>query len=163
MSCCLLTFSTEVPCFAAHCGVYSLHDNLLYNCFISIFLLYISFIHQFISILCNSWFLQTYFAGDPAEVYSHGAVYVFIGLGYMSALPVFAHFFVPVYHSMKLTTAYEVKKHAHQNKSYKLFLLYENLTVLMFYRRQSREIPPYLFTYSHGFGFEFCILRLQIA
>ena len=41
-------------------------------------------------------------------MYSHGAVYVFIGLGYMLALPVFAHFFVPVYHSMKLTTAYEV-------------------------------------------------------
>ena len=52
--------------------------------------------------------LHRYFAGDPVEVYSHGGVYIFIGLGYMLAIPVFAHIFAPYYQSLKLTSAYEV-------------------------------------------------------
>lgn len=46
--------------------------------------------------------------GIPAEVYFYGTVYLYIMIGYTISVVITAHFFVPVFHRMQVTSAYEV-------------------------------------------------------
>ena len=39
----------------------------------------------------------------------HGAIYWFLGLGYILALPFVAEIFAPAFQKMKLVSAYEVR------------------------------------------------------
>uniref|UniRef100_A0A8C6SLT5 Solute carrier family 5 member 6 n=1 Tax=Neogobius melanostomus TaxID=47308 RepID=A0A8C6SLT5_9GOBI len=45
--------------------------------------------------------------GIPAEIYTHGTQYWFIGCGYILGLLVPAHVFIPVLYRLKLSSAYE--------------------------------------------------------
>ena len=46
--------------------------------------------------------------GTPAEIYLNGSMYAYIGLGYLIAAPVTAHFFLPVFYRLNVTSCYEV-------------------------------------------------------
>ena len=46
--------------------------------------------------------------GVPAEVYYNGATFSLIGFAWIIAIPLAAHFFVPLLHKLHLVTAYEV-------------------------------------------------------
>jgi len=46
--------------------------------------------------------------GTPAEVYLHGSMYCWVGLGYLIAAPITAHVFVPIFHKRQATSAHEV-------------------------------------------------------
>ncbi|XP_059475932.1 sodium-coupled monocarboxylate transporter 1-like isoform X1 [Neocloeon triangulifer] len=45
--------------------------------------------------------------GNPAEMYNYGTQFVVIGVGYIMVSPVTAYVFMPVYHRLALTSAYE--------------------------------------------------------
>ena len=47
-------------------------------------------------------------AADPVEVYNHGIVYVFVGVGYALACPPVAHAFAPFIYNLKITSTFEV-------------------------------------------------------
>ena len=46
--------------------------------------------------------------GVPAEIYTFGTEYWFIVLSYVLLFPITAHVFVPVFHGLNITSAYEV-------------------------------------------------------
>jgi Na+/proline symporter len=52
--------------------------------------------------------------GNPAEMYNYGTQFVLIGVAYLLTTPIAAYLFMPVYHRLGLTSAYEV--------TYKIFL-----------------------------------------
>ncbi|KAF4521507.1 hypothetical protein B566_EDAN001807 [Ephemera danica] len=45
--------------------------------------------------------------GNPAEMYRHGTQFFAIGLAYIILTPITSYLFIPVYHNLKLTSAYE--------------------------------------------------------
>lgn len=45
--------------------------------------------------------------GVPAEVYNYGAIFVLINLSYAIGTPISAHFFLPVFYRLNITSAYE--------------------------------------------------------
>lgn len=45
--------------------------------------------------------------GVPAEVYNFGAIFILINLSYAIGTPICAHFFLPVFYRLKITSAYE--------------------------------------------------------
>lgn len=45
--------------------------------------------------------------GVPAEVYNYGAIFIVINLSYAIGTPICAHFFLPVFYRLKITSAYE--------------------------------------------------------
>lgn len=47
--------------------------------------------------------------GVPAEIYTHGTQYWFIGCAYILGLFIPAHVFVPVFYRLHLTSAYQVR------------------------------------------------------
>ena len=54
-------------------------------------------------------FLSAIFVlGTPAEIYTFGTVYFYLAISYYTGLPIAAYFYLPVYHKLKLTSAYEV-------------------------------------------------------
>ena len=55
-----------------------------------------------------TWLSAISFLGDPVEVYFYGLIYWLMGVGFALALPVVAAVFVPRFHSMQLTSLYEV-------------------------------------------------------
>ena len=57
-----------------------------------------------------SWISAISFLGDPVEAYYHGVVYMIIGVGYASALPLVAFVFAPHYYRARIVSAYEVCK-----------------------------------------------------
>lgn len=46
--------------------------------------------------------------GTPAEIYTNGTQYWFIGCAYILGLLIPAHVFVPVFYRLRLTSAYQV-------------------------------------------------------
>lgn len=46
--------------------------------------------------------------GIPSEVYYFGPVYIFIGISYFIMAVVVSVFFIPTFHKMNITSAYEV-------------------------------------------------------
>lgn len=48
--------------------------------------------------------------GVPAEIYTHGTEYWFLGCSYFLGLLIPAHIFVPVFYRLGLTSTYEVSK-----------------------------------------------------
>lgn len=54
-----------------------------------------------------SWLSAISFIGDPVEVYYHGAVYVFLGVGYCLPLPLVAHYFAPAFNRTRLISVCE--------------------------------------------------------
>ncbi len=46
--------------------------------------------------------------GFPQEMYKYGTMYWIIGASYFICQPLSAHIFVPFFHNLKLTSAYEV-------------------------------------------------------
>jgi sodium-dependent multivitamin transporter 6 len=46
--------------------------------------------------------------GVPAEIYTHGTQYWFIGCAYILGLFIPAHIFIPVFYRLHLTSAYQV-------------------------------------------------------
>ena len=46
--------------------------------------------------------------GVPAEIYSHGTQYWFIGCSYVLGLVIPAHVFIPVLYRLRLSSAYQV-------------------------------------------------------
>lgn len=47
--------------------------------------------------------------GNPAEMYNYGTQFVLIGVAYLLTTPIAAYLFMPVYHRLGLTSAYEVR------------------------------------------------------
>lgn len=47
--------------------------------------------------------------GVPAEIYTFGTEYWFIVVSYVFLFPITAHVFVPVFHGLDITSAYEVR------------------------------------------------------
>lgn len=47
--------------------------------------------------------------GVPAEIYTHGTQYWFIGCAYVLGLLIPAHVFIPVLYRLRLSSAYEVR------------------------------------------------------
>ncbi|KAF4521508.1 hypothetical protein B566_EDAN001808 [Ephemera danica] len=45
--------------------------------------------------------------GYPTEIYKHGTQYFAIVFSYIILIPITAYFFIPVYHNLRLTSAYE--------------------------------------------------------
>ncbi|CAB3362349.1 Hypothetical predicted protein [Cloeon dipterum] len=45
--------------------------------------------------------------GNPAEMYNYGTQFVMIGFAYIVTTPITAYLFMPVYHRLELTSAYE--------------------------------------------------------
>ena len=49
--------------------------------------------------------------GVPAEIYTHGTQYWFIGVAYVLGLIIPAHVFIPVFYRLHLSSAYQVCIH----------------------------------------------------
>ena len=47
--------------------------------------------------------------GFPAEVYLYGVPFLYFGIGYIMSYVITAFFYLPVYHRLGLTSAYEVR------------------------------------------------------
>ena len=45
--------------------------------------------------------------GVPAEIYSFGVIFIFINLSYAFGTPISAHFFLPIFYRLNITSAYE--------------------------------------------------------
>ncbi len=45
--------------------------------------------------------------GFPREMYQYGSMYVLMGFSYFITQPISAHLFVPFYHRLHVTSAYE--------------------------------------------------------
>lgn len=46
--------------------------------------------------------------GNPAEIYNYGTQFFIIGLSYGLVIPMAAHFYIPVFYNLNVTSAYEV-------------------------------------------------------
>lgn len=46
--------------------------------------------------------------GFPAEIYLYGIPFLYFGIGYIMSYVLIAYFYLPVYHRLGLTSAYEV-------------------------------------------------------
>ena len=46
--------------------------------------------------------------GNPAEIYNYGTQFFVIGLSYSLVIPAAAHFYIPIFYNLNLTSAYEV-------------------------------------------------------
>lgn len=54
-------------------------------------------------------FLSAIFVlGTPGEMYAYGTMYSYLGVAYFIGYPIAAHFYLPIFHQLKLTNAYEV-------------------------------------------------------
>ncbi|KAL4240018.1 hypothetical protein ACF0H5_000813 [Mactra antiquata] len=49
--------------------------------------------------------------GTPAEMYNYTTMYWYIGLGYFLVVALAAHFFIPVFYRLRVTSAYEYLEH----------------------------------------------------
>ena len=58
--------------------------------------------------LLASFMSAIFILGSPAEVYSEGGIYWWISAGNVPAILITAIFIVPIFHRLKLTSAYEV-------------------------------------------------------
>jgi len=45
----------------------------------------------------------------PTEIYNFGTMYSYLALSYFTALPLAAHLYLPTFHKLHLTSAYEVR------------------------------------------------------
>ncbi|KAJ8686108.1 hypothetical protein QAD02_021902 [Eretmocerus hayati] len=45
--------------------------------------------------------------GTPTEIYVHGTSYLFIGLGILAVVGIMSRVYLPVFHRLRLTSAYE--------------------------------------------------------
>lgn len=48
--------------------------------------------------------------GNPAEIYNYGTQFFIIGLSYALVIPAAAHFYIPIFYNLNLTSAYEVSQ-----------------------------------------------------
>lgn len=73
--------------------------------------------------------------GVPAEIYTYGTQYWFIGFAYILGLIIPAHVFIPVFYRLRLSSAYEVKFSLGFNiiNSMFYFVVSKLLTNLMFF------------------------------
>ena len=46
--------------------------------------------------------------GTPSEIYVFGTQYWMVWIGYVIMIPLAAHFFLPVFYNLKLTSVFEV-------------------------------------------------------
>lgn len=56
-----------------------------------------------------SFISAIFLLSTPVEIYSFGTMYSYFGLSYFIALPISAHLYLPIYHKLGLTSAYEVR------------------------------------------------------
>ncbi len=61
--------------------------------------------------LLASFLSAPFLMGGPAEIYCYGTVYGMLGLGFILVCICTAETFVPVFHKLELTSAYEVNRH----------------------------------------------------
>ena len=79
--------------------------------------------------------------GVPAEVYYNGSIYWLILFSNILVYPVAAHMFLPVYHNLGITSAYEVS--GFQNITPKIYRLLDSLVVECWLRvREVRVQSP---------------------
>jgi hypothetical protein len=64
--------------------------------------------------------------GFSQEMYKYGTLYWFIGISYFITQPFAAHVYVPLFHRLKLTSAYQVFNLVYLLIKSKLFLTYKN-------------------------------------
>ena len=55
-----------------------------------------------------SFLSAPFLMGTPAEIHCYGTMYSYILIGYIFSCIITAEFFVPVFHKLELTSAYEV-------------------------------------------------------
>ncbi len=60
--------------------------------------------------MCSSFMSAVFILGTPSEYYYYGADFYYLSIAYLTALPISAHIYLPVFHRLKLTSAYEVRK-----------------------------------------------------
>ena len=66
--------------------------------------------HYFpVALSMQASFLSAIFIlGTPSEIYVYGTVYVYLAISYFTGIPIAAYFYLPIFHRLKLTSAYEV-------------------------------------------------------
>lgn len=60
--------------------------------------------------------------GVPAEIYTHGTQYWFIGCAYILGLLIPAHVFIPVLYRLRLSSAYQVQRYMEKSLQKVMFL-----------------------------------------
>ena len=55
-----------------------------------------------------SFLSAIFILGTPSEIYLYGTAYLYIGVSYFTGLPLASYFYLPIFHKLKLTSAYEV-------------------------------------------------------
>jgi len=58
--------------------------------------------------LVSSFTSAIFLFGFPAEMYLFGYSFMYFGISYMTGYVIAVHFYIPIYHNLKLTSAYEV-------------------------------------------------------
>ncbi len=55
-----------------------------------------------------SFMSAIYVISIPAEMYIYGTTYAYLSIAYFTGFPIAAHFYLPIFYKMKLTSAYAV-------------------------------------------------------
>ncbi len=55
-----------------------------------------------------SFMSAIYVISIPAEMYIYGTAYAYLAIAYFTGFPIAAHFYLPIFYKMKITSAYVV-------------------------------------------------------